>query len=242
MFIRYDGNHPGIIEGKDKRPLEMFDTNEGFRVYVTDDIELVGNLCIRSSAKYRLFRSATFKVKIKLPNSSMTFEDLVSWNYRKVTVDTRRVDNDGQRIYETKIEWYQHGPDEICEASEAAVTGKRPKDEPEVYGVLKERNDEIAKLKEVVMHQGAQIRGLEAQVKDLTEMNQALTQALNPPLIDAAPDDGPLEEVAFGGVGALPDTTPLTQAPVAQAPAVVKKRGRPAPAPSAPSAAPSSVE
>jgi hypothetical protein len=167
MFIRYDGQMPRIMEGKDKRPLEMYNNPDGLRVYISDDLEGVGALCSINANKYKLFRSKSFKIKRMNPTSSFQFTDLESWNYRKITVDTRSLDENGERIYKEKIEWYKHGPEEIMEPTEQNITGKKPSSEPEVYEKLRSANAKISDLTKSVEELTADKKKLTDRVNDL---------------------------------------------------------------------------
>ena len=185
MFIRYDQNKPRILESKG-RPLESYDTPEGFRVYITDNLDMVGDLCTKNASKYRLFRSKAFKVKQLKPDSSYKFEDLASWNYRKVTVDTRQVDENEERIFKTEIQWYRHDESEILEPTEASITGEKPKSEPEVYAEFRKAKARIAELEKDLSDLKAENAELEKAKAELAEENELIKAAMSATAPDTA--------------------------------------------------------
>lgn len=203
MFIRYDGNKPRIMEDKNKRPLEMYDTPEGFRVYITDDLDMVGALCTKNATKYRLFRSKAFKVKQLQPNSSYRFETLKSWNYKKVTVDTRRLDSNEERIFETKIEWYEHGEAEIAEPCVESIVGGKPKTEPEAYSELRKAKTKISELEALISDlkkKNSDLEKANAAISEENEMIKAAIAASEPKGVESdSPSEGDSDKKSSRG-------------------------------------------
>jgi hypothetical protein len=192
MFVRYDGGRPRIHEDKNKRPLEMYDSPDGFRVYVSDDLDLVGALCTTNANKYKLYRSKSFKVKQLQPNSTYKFMDLESWNHRKVVIDTRRLDDNEQKIFEEKVEWYKHGPEEIMEPTEKNITGKKPAEVPEVYEKLREEKSKTAALEKAVLDLKSVNADLTSKVNDLLKrLDQPVVERHGKPVVSTITEDAP---------------------------------------------------
>lgn len=222
MFIRHDKNPPFIIEDRNKRPVEMYKTPEGLGVYISDDIELVGPLITDSSEKYRLFRSKSFKVKVLQPNGSSRFVDVESWNYRVCTRSTKKVDEHNEVIYESYLEWYKHGPNEIMEPTELNITGIKKSGEPEVYQRLQEKNVKIAELERTVA--GLTIVNTElaenvaALMKRIDQMEQ-IEQPEQPERdMDPNPPDGPIGDAPIVPVPIVP--VPIVPIPIVPVPVV----------------------
>jgi hypothetical protein len=221
MFVRHGEGRPRNLEDKDRRPMPSFDTPEGFRVYISDDLNAVGALCTVNADKYRLFRSKSFKVREINPNGSSKLVDLESWDYRTETFDTRTVDERDQKIYGKRMVWFKHGPEGVVEPTEQSITGKKPADIPEVYGLLALGRAKVAELEkanaELVKANIALVEKIEG-LQGRLEVSELIPGHVPVVSVTLDPADVPTPQVP------APVPAPQTPAPI---PAKKKAPGRP---------------
>jgi hypothetical protein len=165
MMIRYDGGTPRQLTDNNKKLVEMYVDENKLPVYISEDLELIGNLCLSNKDRYRLYRSQPFKTRFLNPaTGGFAWVDVVPWSYRKDVIDTGKNDKEnGEVIFESKITFYEDPTGkEAVEPTEDFITGRKPKSTISLEEQLFNSQKKNAEYSET-------IKGLTSTVEDLVK-------------------------------------------------------------------------
>lgn len=158
MVIQYDGS-PAIPLTDNGVMVSFYVDDKGFPVYITSK-KHARYICAARPDRYRLYRSVTLDVHVKMPNGAMKYTKVTPWYYRAETVEVGDIGEESS--YETRITWFEDPSEKnIVSATPEFITGKKPPQS--------QASSDLQAVK-------VENTGLKNQVAELTKLVDALTE------------------------------------------------------------------
>lgn len=168
IVVRYDGKQARDTITVDGVPYRKLVNKDGLPCYLLPEGKAVAELCNISEGKYRLLRSEPQNVRVHLGNGKFGWVTVAPWDYNIVTVDTGKLDTNGEKIFVKKIDWRQN--DVVIEknVTEDDILGKAKPiivENTEYQSKVSEFKDEIKRLRAELAELQVELVEMKALVK-----------------------------------------------------------------------------